>query len=346
LSSRDTTDNKTEESKNRHVEILNRQVRNILEELQSIERNERGIVSKKKDAIVALAQTFEELQKEGAYIHPVNTICAHICKLTRAKGLLASERWIHETLDDRYKQVQFSPVIAEEGTTEAEHAALEGSLIEDSLEEPEVSSEDTDPFFAKKIAAKSIDEMTKEELQIATPEVVKEAKQLKDAAREKTRRAELMLEKCDQLKIAVDPEVRGRQPLPVVSAESGESGPSETSEALHDLSDAIERAALKVEKYKPPKSLDKKFSKAIREMTLVWKPWIDEKFRKDTFSWLHVAMDEVAHGKHAAATMHSTLLPDGTKRSLTREQTMLEVVCVENRWAIRKNWSFNKLRES
>jgi hypothetical protein len=345
LSSRDNT-NKETTARNfehsRHIEILNRQVKNILDELQNIERNERGIVSKKKDNIVALAKTFEELHNAGAYTEPINTICVYICKLTREKGLLASERWIHESLDDKYKQVQFSPVVVEFAeVAEKNHDALEGSLIEDSLQEPEVSSsEASDPFLAKNIASKSIDEMTREELQIATPQVVREAKQLKDAAREKTRRAELMLEKCDNLRIAVDPEVRGREPLPVVSAISGESGPSEFSEALHDLADIIDRAGFKVEKYKPPQTLDKKFAKAVREMILIWKPWVDEKFRKDTFSWLHVAMDEAAHGKHAAATMHSTLLPDGTKRSLTREQAI--IVCLDNRWATNENRSFNK----
>ena len=333
LSSRHTS-NTNGEDNSRRIEYLNREINNILSRIAEIERTERGVVGEKRDAINALARTFEQLHEIGAYTEPINTICAHICKIGRERGLLASERWIQEVLDPKYKHMEFAPknIVDDADVTKGivnfpkeqidEYVAQFGSTwsVENSIETPSISSEDSDPFTAKKIALKPIDEMTREELQIATPHEMQEARKLKDAAREKAKRAELMLEKCDRMKVAIDPEVRGREPIPVVSAESGESGPSDFSEALREYSEIIDRAADKVEKYKPPVSLDRKFAKAVREMTLVWKPWVDEKFRKDTFSWLFVAMDEAAHGKHAAATIHSTVLPDGTKRALTREQ--------------------------
>ncbi len=318
----------------RKIEILNRQIENILQKLHEIERSERQVLGEKKEAINTLAFTFEELHKAGVYTQPIDTICAHICKIVRDRGLLASERWVHEVIDDKYKQTKFSPRyepgIVTERVIPQEAKVWPTETVEGSLwQTPEISTARTDPFTSKKnllLSQKSIDEMNAEELRVATEQELKEARQFKDIAREKTRRAELMLEKCEEHKIAIDPDIRGREPIPVQSATSAESGPSLFSESLHEYSDIIKRAAYKVEKYKPPAKLDRKFANAINEMILVWRPWVDEKFRKDTLSWLHVQMDEAAHGKHAAATMHSTkfepdkLLPEETKRALTREQ--------------------------
>lgn len=353
---RDSTEKKEDNSA--RIELLNRQIINILNALAEVERDERGLLSKKSDMIKALAETFEKLHGEGAYTQPVNTICSFICRLVRERGLLASERWIHEVVDSRFKQIEFSPVSNQTTTTTTAATgtatySTEGDttnatttppsieeedddnttipqilpdeldawryLVENSLRTPETSSQVTDPYY-QKIVQKPIDEMNPEELRAVTEQKLKEAKHLKDMSREASRQAEFCLERCDEKKIAVDPEVRGIEQIPTESATSDESGPSEFSKALKEYSNVIYRAHQKVEKYKPPVHLDKRFAKAIQEMILVWRPWVDEKFRKDSFSWLHVAMDECAHGKHAAATIHSTVLPDGTKRALTREQ--------------------------
>jgi hypothetical protein len=360
------------DSSSRKVEFLYRQVSNILSALAEVERDERGLLTKKKDLINALAVTFEHLHKEGAYTEPVNTICSHICKLAREKGLLASERWIREVIEAKYKQTEYAPrydapkpewitqtsvVGSNEPPQEAEQQQSQEQLeeawrytVENSISTPEMSSESTDPYLVKRVSLKPIDEMTPEELRIATEQELRESKQLKDVSREKSKRAELMLERCDELKIAIDPEVRGGEDIPVESALSEDSGPSEFSEALKEYSGIIKRAADKVEKYRPPPHLDKKFAKAVNEMILVWRPWVDEKFRKDTFSWLHVAMDEAAHGKHAAATIHSTILPDGTKRALTREQVgdkkemvnqqAMRILACWKDWVAMHRWNF------
>lgn len=316
-------------SNEREVEILDRQINNKFQHLSEIERSERKVLGEKKDAIEALAQLFEEKHKLGAYTEPIDTICAHICKVARDKyGLLASERWIHGALDDKYKQLKFVPTTANK---EAEVDLKEGvremyqtaSGIEYSLEEPELASEFVDDFNIKKITNKSLDELRDpREVKIATREEIKKAENLKSMARETAKRAELLKERCVRMKIQYidEDDATDVDAIPVVSAESEQSGPGLLSNALFRYSDIIKRAGLKAEKYQASPELDAKFADCIDNMILVWRGWVDEKYRKDTISWLHVAMDKSAHGKHAAATMHATILPDGTKRALTREQ--------------------------
>lgn len=211
----------------------------------------------------------------------------------------------------------------EEGEEETPESKIWQYSVENSFptSTPQTSIGYDDPYLAKRATRKSIDEMQPGELQLALSQEWKEATEYKKVAREKGHRAEMLEDRCKLLGIAIPPDVMGgRSKYPVISAISQESGDSKFYFSLLEYADIIERAAEKVRKYKVPTKLDDKFAKAIKEMVLVWRPWVDEKYRKDTFSWLYVAMDEAAHGKHAAATMHSTQLEDGIKRALTREQ--------------------------
>jgi hypothetical protein len=312
----------------REIEILNRQVNNIFDKLADIERSERQVLGDKKEAINTLAQIFERQHELGVYKEPIDTICAHVCKLARDRGLLASERWIHEVMNSKYKQLKFNPTVNKELSSELGEVAKEmwdtTRGIEFSLEEPEITSQYTDDYNINRISQKSLDELrAPAEIKIATEQEIRKADKLKSMARETAKRADLLKERCESLgiKYEVENTIPDTGIIPVVSAISERSGPSLTSASLGRYGDVIKRAQLKVEKYPPTTpELDAKFAACIDNMIMVWRGWVDEKYRKDTLSWLHVAMDKAAHGKHAAATMHATLLDDSTKRALTREQ--------------------------
>jgi len=329
-----------DDSIKREVELLNRQISHVFQKLSEIERSERQVLGEKKESIKYLAQLFERQQELGAYTEPVNTICAHICKLSRDKyHLFASERWIHEVLGEildkegnkKYLQTKFDPTInkSEEDLKEGAREMWQtAGGIEYSLEQPELATDLTDEYAIKRITQKSLDELRDpKEISIATTEEIKKADSLKSMARETAKRADLLKERCARLNIQyqdLDDLENGGTPdtdtIPVVSAISERSGPGLFSAELDELGATIIRAARKVEKYKPDPEMDAQFAECIKRVIKVWRGWVDEKYRKDTISWLHVAMDKQAHGKHAAATMHATILPDGTKRALTREQ--------------------------
>lgn len=330
-----TLSSNRDDSIQREVELLNRQISHVFQKLSEIERNERQVLGEKKESIKFLAGLFERQQQLGAYKEPVNTICAHICKISREEyHLFASERWIHEVLgeilDDegkkKYLQTKFDPT-ANKSEEDLKEGAREmwqtAGAIEFSLEQPEIATDLTDEYLIKRITQKSLDELRDpKEIKIAAEQETKKADRLKSMARETAKRADLLKEKCERMgiKYEIEEEVSEADTIPVVSAISEHSGPGLFSAELDELGATIIRAARKVEKYKPDPEMDAQFAECIKRVIKVWRGWVDEKYRKDTISWLHVAMDKQAHGKHAAATMHATILPDGTKRALTREQ--------------------------
>lgn len=71
----------------------------------------------------------------------------------------------------------------------------------------------------------------------------------------------------------------------------------------------------------PPKpEEDGELSKAVDSFFAVFDGDGDTKWTKDVPEWFNVQITHEQHGKHAAAVKHGTILPDGRKRNLTREQ--------------------------
>lgn len=103
--------NLTPQERERKVWQIETETRQAWGEIRDIERKEAENTESKIYYINAIAANFERLHYLGVYKDPINTICAHICKLARdpKHPLRASDAWIHMVCDSRYKQGEFSP---------------------------------------------------------------------------------------------------------------------------------------------------------------------------------------------------------------------------------------------
>lgn len=71
----------------------------------------------------------------------------------------------------------------------------------------------------------------------------------------------------------------------------------------------------------PPKpEQDGELSKSVDSFFAILDGDGDTKWTKDIPAWVEVQITHEQHGKHAAAVKHGIVLPDGTRRNLTREQ--------------------------
>lgn len=75
-----------------------------------------------------------------------------------------------------------------------------------------------------------------------------------------------------------------------------------------------------VYEFPPKREEDGDLAKAVDSFFAVFDGDGDTKWTKDVPEWFNVQITHEQHGKHAAAVKHGTILPDGSKRNLTREQ--------------------------
>lgn len=293
------------------VEQIKRENNNIYSVLKELEHQEEKLYGQKKEMLLQLVDNYEQLARNGDYKLPLNHICATICSELRAREMWATDRYARDVIPSRFKQTEYDPTSNDKETE-----------TDDSRSDSYAYSEPPKPFnplddIAQK---KPIDEMDDEELREITEKSWKINKQMREQSREVSRRADNYLEECIKRKVAVDEDVvhvNGEEKFTTLVEESGES---QLYHALKYYAKVIDKSADKVFKFKPKDKQARAWAKAVMTMAELWKPWADEKYRKDSISWMLVQMDNLAHGKHAAATMNSTITSDGQKRALTREQ--------------------------
>lgn len=103
---------------------------------------------------------------------------------------------------------------------------------------------------------------------------------------------------------------------------TGKGDPRETDSwvALGEHIETLQGVREKLYEYPPEKEEDETIASAIRDYNAVFKPFNDLKYSKSFPEWIQVQLTNEAKGKHASAVLHATVLPDGSKRPMTREQ--------------------------
>lgn len=339
--------NITTKDNTHEIETLKRENKNIVEILQELEKKERSIFDEMHGLIMELVRNYERLHELGEYNDPLNTICAQVIRDLKTKNLLSSISTAYKIIPEKYKQEGYAPDVGDSGIEISDNGGssysgeVRGAGFSSS---GHVSSESTTNYFANqnggnemfpsyrnpnvdvpmnpfknKLQPTLANELTDEKIREQAEFWAVTDKQLKEQSRESGKRKEFFIELAQARKIALDPE-KVRIIDEHLSTPVDESGESQLYHALKYYAQLIDKAADKVFKFKPADKDARKWARAVRTMAELWKPWADEKFRKDSISWMLVQMDNIAHGKHAAATMHATLTPEGIKRALTREQ--------------------------
>jgi len=105
-----------------------------------------------------------------------------------------------------------------------------------------------------------------------------------------------------------------------ISTEKPDPKKTKLYHAIIEHADAWKAVADKIYEFPPLEEDDMMLAQAINTATELLDPYSDEKWRKDWLQWFKIQLDNVYHGKHAAAVMNYTISHKGQKRSLTREQ--------------------------
>ena len=148
-----------------------------------------------------------------------------------------------------------------------------------------------------------------------------------------------------------------------------EQGPSEVyweMEHLEETSTKFTKAIQAIKKklwtYKPNDEDAKRAAKTVIKFTRLWdeinatyiefvKAFGDEKWAFDNFDWMDVQLDNISHGKHAAATMHRVgVFSEESSRPLTREQVgdrqeIMFKVCKKTTKAVSMFFELHTLRK-
>lgn len=148
-----------------------------------------------------------------------------------------------------------------------------------------------------------------------------------------------------------------------------EQGPSEVywemehlEETVSKFMKSIQAIKKKLWTYKPNDEDASRAAKAVVKFTRMWdeisatyiefvKAFGDEKWAFDNFDWMDVQLDNIAHGKHAAATMHRVgVFSEESSRPLTREQVgdrqeIMFKVCKKTTRAVSMFFELHTLRK-
>jgi hypothetical protein len=166
---------------------------------------------------------------------------------------------------------------------------------------------------------KSTDHMSKEQFRDHTEKTMDMLRKVTEVQRELRRRSKENLERCLNEKIALSPGYE-QADSDHVGTVYGKTGISLAWEKIEQYKKILDKVQDKLYYFKPPPKIAKKMADALDEEIEFWRPMADEKFRKDMMSWWITELDNIWYGKHAAGQINATILPDKTKRALTREQ--------------------------
>ena len=334
-------------SVNIEVEVsrATKEIPNIYNNLKLLESEEKTIWGAKTEQIRQLAKDYEILQQGGIYKEPVNNICATICVELRKMNLWASESLAHKVLDQKYKQSEFTPAHTGDNTstivpplepsqTDNNFISTTGTVTPDQSHYYYANASATDQMFPtynnpnQEVQIDYLlskphnltDRMTAEELRNHTEQLIDADKKAAETHRELRRRKKDFLEKCIKNKIPLSPQYENlTENQEHISTPHGEIGISEAWEALEDYKKTIEKVQDKLYYFKPPPKIAKMMARAVREEIEFWRPMTDEKFRKDMESWWVVEIDNLVHGKHAAAVMNATIIDEKIKKALIND---------------------------
>jgi len=314
-------------------EILNieKENNNILNKLSILENQHIAVLKSKSDALRQLAKNYERLSELGVYKEPISHICSTIREILRTRNLGATEDLAWKALDSKYKQEQFTNYTSEASSIYNNQQQDSNIIIDPPVTPATVTGdlENDSRFFEsfkeptpqqqhQFLLKKPVTQMTPEELKEATESLLAVEKVTRERERELKRRKREMLEKCEQKQIRLSAEWTKKDDH--ISTQTDDSGPSVAYYKVLEFAELLEKVAEKMFKFKPSKEMAEKIAYAMDEEMEFWKPMADEKFRKDTISWLITEMDNLWNGKHAAAMLNDTLVDEKTRRTLTREQ--------------------------
>jgi hypothetical protein len=320
---------------------IQREIQNIYNNLATLESEERTIYGAKTEQLKQLAKDYEALAQKGIYKEPVSHICATICKECHTRNLLMSESLAHRVLEDKYKQIEFTPnsITNPSSTQDVPLTQTDSSNWTTGTTIP-----GQDPYYYSNPSAaggmwptydepnkdvqidfllnqsKSMDEMNKDELRDMTEKLIDMDRKESEKHRELRRRKKEYLEKCIRNKVALAPQYDNlEENQKHISTQPGEIGISLAWEKLEEYIRILGKVQDKLYYYKPPNKLALEMADALEEEIEFWRPMADEKFRKDTESWWVVQLDNLWHGKHAAAVMNATIVDEKVKKALTND---------------------------
>lgn len=335
----------SEADRQNQISLIKRENSNIFQNLALLEGEERAVINSKSQQIRHLAGNFEKLHELGDYQEPIDHICATISRLCQERKLIASAQLARMALPEKYKQTQFTshnnnnlltgPPLIENPTLDEALPKEENNQyhvidyrIADVMNQSEGgvggmapgSEVFVDPVTSELLAIeKPVAMMTRDEIrQIAEARIARTRKS-REALLEDRRREREILEECDKRKIALTPGYE-QDSGDHISAKSPDTGPSPAWESCQRLIKSYEKLADKLYRWRPPKHIQQDLVEAFEADIEFLEPFLDEKYRKCQPAWWVVQLNNIWHGKHAAAIMNSTPIDEKSRRALTREQ--------------------------
>lgn len=279
------------------IDLHERKIEVIKQDLRDFSNQIFKLYTAKEPLILDWAHHLEALTLLGKRKEPVNTISWEVGK--ELNELMADDkdhsRWVQKVFDkaglNKYKRSGGYDVSEKDRT---EQIRLESGSIPQEYQKP-------------------MEIMTDGELVSAVEFFDKQEA-------EERRRAKMFGEKKTEfVKAAEERNIE----LPVhIPIGTKKDTPRETtlSDELGYLAKDILEVQKKVIEFPPSDEDAGVWKEAIHDFRQIFKGHIDEKWTKSIPEWFSVQVTNIIHGKHAAAVKHGTVLPDGTKRNLTREQ--------------------------
>lgn len=274
--------------------------RDHLAEMEMGARNEEEIVLReiykpKAERIKKYEETLKERIAQGDPILDITErqqISSYIAKKYRELGISENAlRWVREILEDESKRPYETPEIEVANGDSSLVAIGSNSELKDPKQLDNSGLVDRDEYLSeeeKKLKAKLA--LVRDEHELIYNESY-------------NRKLQLPSQKVKQV---TTPKPEAGQSLLWISLGKG----IEKLQAVRDT----------VYEFPPKPEEDGELSKAVDSFFAVFDGDGDTKWTKDVPEWFNVQITHEQHGKHAAAVKHGTILPDGSKRNLTREQ--------------------------
>jgi hypothetical protein len=314
---------------------IKRENQNIIQNLSLLESEERIIVTNKSEQLKHLAKNYERLAELGEYKEPVDHICATICRELTQRNMWASVQQARAVLDKKYKQEEFTPHNLPSSQVELDmsvqpvdinnndNSAWQSYINNSNNNNPQPSfqyeQQYSSPLGSPTIPDLPLDQLPDDKAREIAETLTADERKKREALLESRRRAREAREYCQLHKIPLSPEYATDQE-PHVSAISPDSGPSEAYYACLELEQTFKKLGEKLFRWRPPQKLAEDLKLAFEEEVEFYKTFVDEKYRECQPAWWVVQINNLWHGKHAAAIMAACPIDEKTKRSLTREQ--------------------------
>jgi hypothetical protein len=244
-------------------------------------------INNKQERVEEWAEHLEALKTAGKLEIETNEICTYICKRLIELNVEITPQWVRASLEPKYKRdydhterKQLSNSTSVEVELPNINRIVDNAGLEQAYEQSSKIEE-----YARNLS--------------------RLARDSKAAIEDKASKNHFQLpnKKSDSVRTA-DGEIQDTE---------GWLALGEEMEIRQGIRDNYHERPL-------PPELDKEFAKDIRAHNETLKPFSDLKYSKSFTEWQQVQITNQHSGKHAASVKHGVILPDGTKRNLTREQ--------------------------